>query len=60
MRPEALLLDEPTNALDEETRERLLDILAGLPLAMVIVSHDREVSERLANREVRLTQGRLE
>ncbi len=60
MRPQALLLDEPTNALDEDTRLRLLDILAGLPQAMVIVSHDREVCGRLANREVRLSRGRLE
>ncbi|MDO8606037.1 MAG: ABC transporter ATP-binding protein [Phaeospirillum sp.] len=59
MRPEALLLDEPTNALDDATRARLLDILAGLPLAMVIVSHDRDVLDRLANREVRLEAGRL-
>ncbi len=60
MRPQALLLDEPTNALDEDTRLRLLDILAGLPQAMVIVSHDRDVCERLANRQVRLIRGRLE
>lgn len=59
MEPEALLLDEPTNALDEPTRERLLDILAGLPQAMVVVSHDREVVERLATRRVSLTAGRL-
>ncbi|TAN69306.1 MAG: ABC transporter ATP-binding protein [Magnetospirillum sp.] len=59
MRPEALLLDEPTNGLDDATRARLLDILAGLPQAMVIVSHDREVLDRLATREVRLEAGRL-
>lgn len=59
MEPEALLLDEPTNALDEATRERLLDILAGLPQAMVIVSHDREVVERLATRRVTLRGGKL-
>lgn len=59
MEPEALLLDEPTNALDEPTRERLLDILAGLNLAMVLVSHDREVVERLASRRVTLKDGRL-
>ena len=59
MEPEALLLDEPTNALDEATRRRLLDILAGLPQAMVIVSHDREVAERLATRTVRLEDGVL-
>jgi len=59
MRPEVLLLDEPTNALDDATRARLLDILAGLPQAMVIVSHDREVLDRLATRAVRLDGGRL-
>ena len=59
LRPEALLLDEPTNALDDATRTRLLDILAGLPQAMVIVSHDRDVLDRLANREVRLEAGKL-
>lgn len=59
MEPEALLLDEPTNALDEATRERLMDILAGLPQAMVIVSHDREVVESLATRRVVLENGAL-
>ncbi|KIL98021.1 ATPase component NikO of energizing module of nickel ECF transporter [Paramagnetospirillum magnetotacticum MS-1] len=59
MEPEALLLDEPTNALDEATRARLLDILAGLPQAMVIVSHDREVIEHLATRRVSLERGIL-
>jgi cobalt/nickel transport system ATP-binding protein len=59
MAPEVLLLDEPTNALDEATRARLLDILAGLPQAMVIVSHDKGAVERLATRRVRLDHGRL-
>lgn len=59
MRPEVLLLDEPTNALDDATRARLLDILAGLPLAMVIVSHDQGVLDRLATRAVRLEGGKL-
>jgi cobalt/nickel transport system ATP-binding protein len=59
MEPEALLLDEPTNALDEATRERLMTILAGLPQAMVIVSHDREVVDRLATRRVTLANGAL-
>ncbi|EME67654.1 ABC-type cobalt transport system, ATPase component [Paramagnetospirillum caucaseum] len=59
MEPEVLLLDEPSNALDEPTRARLLDILAGLPQAMVIVSHDREVVERLATRRITLDGGTL-
>lgn len=59
MRPEALLLDEPTNALDEGARGRLLDILAGLTQAMVVISHDPEVLDRLATRSVRLEAGLL-
>jgi cobalt/nickel transport system ATP-binding protein len=59
MQPRVLLLDEPTNALDQPTRERLLDILGGLDQAMVIVSHDREALDRLATRSVVLEGGRL-
>ncbi|NFV82180.1 ATP-binding cassette domain-containing protein [Magnetospirillum aberrantis] len=60
MRPEVLLLDEPSNALDRAARERLIDILAGLPQAMVIVSHDDDLVERLATRRVVLRGGRIE
>ena len=60
MRPEVLLLDEPSNALDRTARERLIDILAGLPQAMVIVSHDDDLVERLATRRVVLRGGRIE
>lgn len=59
MEPDVLLLDEPSNALDEQSRERLLDILAGLPQAMVLISHDADLLERLATRRVRLEGGRL-
>ena len=51
---------EPTNALDAPSRARLLDVLAALPQAMVVVSHDAGVNERLATRAARLTGGRLE
>ena len=59
MEPQALLLDEPTNALDETHRDRLIEILAGLGVAMVIVSHDRLFLEKLAGRAVLLKDGRL-
>ena len=54
MRPQVLLLDEPTNGLDEATRERLIAILSGLSQAMVLVSHDRDFSDRLATRRAAL------
>ncbi|MBX9634397.1 MAG: energy-coupling factor ABC transporter ATP-binding protein [Magnetospirillum sp.] len=59
MQPEVLLLDEPSNALDQAARERLLGILTGLPQAMVIISHDQDLVDRLATRRVVLESGRV-
>ncbi len=59
MAPDVLLLDEPTNALDEETRGRLVQILLGLPQAMIIVSHDPHFRRRVATRALRLREGVL-
>ncbi len=42
MRPKILLLDEPTNNLDPKTRSHLIEILQGLDLYQVIISHDWE------------------
>ncbi len=60
MQPELLLLDEPTSGLDEAAEGRVIEVLAGLPQAMLIVSHDRPLLHRLATRVVRLTDGRIE
>jgi cobalt/nickel transport system ATP-binding protein len=42
MKPEALLLDEPLNGLDLETRAKLIEVLAGLELSYIIISHDMD------------------
>lgn len=59
MRPQVLLLDEPTNALDEAHMERMSTILERQTAAMIIVSHDWLLLERLADRVVVLRDGRL-
>lgn len=59
MSPKVLLLDEPSNALDEAARERLIDVLLGLPQAMIIISHEKPFLARLATRRLRLAQGKL-
>jgi len=59
MRPDVLLLDEPTNFLDEAYLERMVAILSSLPAAMIIVSHDWTLLERLTDRAAVLRGGRL-
>lgn len=60
MEPEVLLLDEPTAGLDETAAERMAGILAGLPQAMLIVSHDRPFLARIADRRLCLRRGCLQ
>lgn len=59
MHPAVLLLDEPTNGLDATTEQRLIQHLATLPQAMLIVSHDQCFLAQLATRVVSLHQGQL-
>ena len=62
LEPEALLMDEPTSALDEAARRRIEDLIrelnASLGLTLVVVSHDLDQVERVADRVVVLLRGR--
>ncbi|MEZ4022014.1 AAA family ATPase, partial [Salmonella enterica] len=46
-RPDVLLLDEPTNNLDVYARRRLYAAVESWPGVMVVVSHDRELLDRV-------------
>ena len=48
--PDVLLLDEPTNFLDKEHIIWLSDYLSGLDNAFMVVSHDYDFLEKIANR----------
>ena len=48
--PDLLMLDEPTNHLDFGALEWLEETLVQFPGALIIVSHDRHLLDRVANR----------
>ncbi len=55
LRPaDLLLLDEPTNDLDIPALEALEDSLADFPGAIVLVSHDRDLMDRLCTEVIGL------
>ena len=56
-RADCLFLDEPTNDLDIASREALEDVLAEYDGALFVVSHDRYLLKRLAERVVAIRDG---
>ncbi len=57
-RPGVLLLDEPTNNLDTDARATLYRILDSLHCPVLVVSHDRDLLERV-DEVLELRQGTL-
>ena len=45
--PEFILLDEPTNNLDSAAKAQLFETLETLPCPALIISHDRDLLERV-------------
>lgn len=45
--PEFILLDEPTNNLDSAAKAQLFETLESLPCPALIISHDRDLLERM-------------
>lgn len=54
----ALLADEPTSALDFDGQEEVADLLAGLAVTRLVVSHDASLVER-ADRVFEMAGGAL-
>ena len=59
MDPEVLLLDEPMNGLDDETEERITDILKGLNLSCIFISHNLDFLFKTTDRIYAMANGKI-
>ena len=59
MKPEALLLDEPTNGLDNDARQRIIDILCSLDTARITISHDWDFLAQTSTQYLTIANNRL-
>ena len=57
--PEFLILDEPTNHLDIDMIEWLERYLSQSSLTLLMVTHDRYFLDRVCNRIIELSQGKM-
>jgi ATP-binding cassette subfamily F protein 3 len=58
-RPDYILLDEPTNHLDIDSIQWLETFLETYPGGVLIISHDRVFLDRVTNRTIELSLGKL-
>jgi cobalt/nickel transport system ATP-binding protein len=59
MRPTLLVLDEPSSNLDPQARRELAEILVGLSIATVIVTHDLPYALQLCDSAVVMNAGTI-
>ncbi len=57
MRPDVLVLDEPSSNLDPVARRELAEIVLGLDVTVVLVTHDLPYAMQLCDRAVILDEG---
>ncbi len=63
LEPDFLVADEPVSALDASVRAQILNVLLDLQrrvgIAMLFITHDLAVVERIADRVAVMHQGRI-
>jgi cobalt/nickel transport system ATP-binding protein len=59
MAPEILLLDEPINGLDIKTKVKLTEVLSGLDLSYILISHDFDFLAKTADAVYTMQDGKI-
>lgn len=59
MEPEVLLLDEPTNGLDDQTKDKIKDILNNLRISYMLISHEIDFLSKVTDKIYRMENGRI-
>jgi len=59
MSPDVLVLDEPSSGLDPAGRRELIVTLSGLPMTLVVITHDLPLALELCPRSVIMNHGRV-
>ena len=59
MSPEVLVIDEPTSNLDPRGKWDIIEVLKGLSVTKIVVSHDLEMVGALCHRMVIIDRGRV-
>jgi len=59
MEPEVLLLDEPINGLDIKTKAKLTEILSGIDLSYILISHDFDFLAETADDIYTMPDGKI-
>ena len=59
MRPQVLILDEPTANLDPQSEAFFCNMLQGLDVTQILISHEMGIISLLCNRILAMHQGRL-
>jgi cobalt/nickel transport system ATP-binding protein len=59
MEPEILLLDEPINGLDKKTKTKITEVLSGLGLSFILISHDFDFLAETADTIYTMEDGKI-
>lgn len=59
MEPEVLLLDEPTAGLDGHARAKLVEVLSGLDLSYIVISHEYDFITSVSEHIYTIENGKI-